>query len=72
VASRNREVFHAFAAFSEAHSVAAAFGRGNRRIDEALALIDGPFFTQRIYQLFQSVAQHLTLTPRVKPAWTVL
>ena len=39
----NRQDLHALAAFGEVHRVAAALGRGKRRIDEALAFVDRAF-----------------------------
>jgi hypothetical protein len=58
----NRPDFHAFAAFGETHSVAAALGRGKRGINEALTLVDRPFLPQRIGQLREDLTQDLLST----------
>ena len=56
MAIHNRKDLHAFATAGVPHSGATAFGRGNRRIDEALALVDHPFLAQRIRQLRENLA----------------
>ena len=68
VAIHNREDFHAFAAFGEAHGVAAALRGRKGGVDEALTLVERPFFAQRIGQLSKDLTQHLTLTPVLEPA----
>ena len=64
----NREDFHALAAFREPDRLAPALRGGKRGINEALAFINGPFVAQRIGQLGEDLAQHLSLTPLWKPA----
>ena len=44
----NRQDFHAFAAFGEPDRLAAALGRSEGGIDEALAFIDCSFVAQRV------------------------
>jgi hypothetical protein len=66
MAIHNREHLHAVATAGFPNPIAAAFGRGKRRIDETLALVDGPFLTQRVRQLCQNLAQHLALAPLLK------
>ena len=50
----------------EPGSIAGTFGRRKRRVDEALALVDGAFLVQRIGQLSEDVSQDLPLTPLLK------
>lgn len=64
----NREDFHAFAAFRDAHGVPAALGRRKRGIDETLAFIDRAFVAQRVRQLGQHLAQDFLLTPLLESA----
>ena len=64
----NREDLHAFAPAGFADPVAAALGRGKRRIDEALPLVELPFLAQGIGQLRENLAQHLALAPLLKSA----
>jgi len=62
------ENLHAFATAGVPDFVSAALGRGKRRIDEALALVDLTFLAQRISQLCQNLAQHLAFAPLLEPA----
>lgn len=55
----HRQNLHALATFGEPDSLAAALGSRTRRVNEALALIYRPFFTERIRQLGENLAQHL-------------
>ena len=64
----NRKDLHAFAPAGRADALAAALGRGKRRVDETLTLVDGPFLAQRIRQLRENLAQHFALAPLLKPA----
>ena len=64
----NREDFHAFATAGFSDSVASAFGRGKRCIDEALAFVDRAFVAQRIGQLREDLAQHLPFASLLKSA----
>lgn len=67
MAIHNRENLHAFAAAGGTDPVATAFGRGKRRIDEALVLVDVAFLAQRIGQLGQNLPQHLAFAPLLEP-----
>src|SRR5579885_1509855 len=62
----NGQDFHPLAAFREAHGVAPAFGCGKRGIDEALALVNGSFVSQRIGEVLENLPQHFSFTPLLK------
>ena len=64
----NREDLHAFAPAGWADALAAALGRGKRRVNEALPLVERPSLAQRVCQLRENLAQYLTLAPLLKPA----
>jgi hypothetical protein len=64
----NREDLDAFPPAGFPDFVAAALGRGKRRIDEALALVKRSFLTQSIRQLSENVAQHLAFAPLLEAA----
>jgi hypothetical protein len=68
MALHNRENLAPCATAGFPNSVAAALGRGNGRIDEALALVERTFLAQRIRQLRENLAQDLALAPLLKPA----
>ena len=68
MAIHDRENLDAFAPAGRADALAAALGRGKRRIDEALALVNCAFLPQRIRQLGEDVAQPLAFAPRLESA----
>jgi hypothetical protein len=54
----DRHDVHAFSGFGLADLIGAAFGRGKRRIDEALGFVDRSFVAKRVGQISQYGAQH--------------
>lgn len=68
VAVDNRQYFHAFAALRRPDLVAAALGKRERRIDEALALVDHTFVAELVRQARQHLTQNLLPAPLLKPA----
>lgn len=68
MALHNRQYFHAFSALREPHGLSAALRCGKHGIEEALAFIMRPFFTQRIRQLDEGLTQHLALAPLLELA----
>lgn len=58
--------FHAFAALGLADLIVAAFGRGKRRIDEALRFVHRSFIAKRVGQISQYGAQHFVSAPVLK------
>ncbi|MGE0642659.1 MAG: hypothetical protein AB7P24_03215 [Nitrospira sp.] len=62
----DREGFHTFAAFREAHGLTTTFDCSECRIDEALAYIKRAFTTERICELRQDISQHLAFAPLLK------
>ena len=68
MAIHNRENLDAFTPAGVANPGPAAFGRGKRRIDEALTFVEVAFLAQRVRQLRQNPAQHLTFAPLLNPS----
>jgi len=64
----NRQDFDAVPTFRKPHVLAPALSRGKGGVNETLALINGPFLTQRIRQLGKDLTQDLPLTPLLEPA----
>ena len=64
----NRQDFHTFPPAGGTDALATALGHGKCCINEALALVDGAFFAQRIGELRENLAQHLAFTPLLEPA----
>jgi len=57
----NGQDLHSLAAAGFAYGIATALGRGKARINERLALVNVALLTQRIGQLREHLAQHLSL-----------
>lgn len=62
-----REDFDAFAPAGFPDVIASALGRGKRRIDESLALVNRSSLPERIRRLCENRAQHLSFAPLLKP-----
>lgn len=63
----NHQDLRAFSSAGEADALTTTFGHGKRCIDEALALVNRAFFSQRNGEPCENFAQDLTSTPLPKP-----
>lgn len=72
MAIQNHQDLHAFAPAGGTDALAAAIGRGKRRINAALPLVDRLFDTQRIVELRENLAQYLAFAPLLNRRCTVI